>query len=289
MLEGVWDIEFPTLSSVGGEHCRRDAQFVKRSIAVGHDYALAMPEIAFLLLESDVVHPSRIIDKGEELGITLAVQDRAAEEDAPEVTVFEIAGTNETLMIMPMNVPHPDVANMPRGPLSPNGDLTAAPAHAIVTALGLRGTQRQIDTRMAALTAAVLAGCDAVGAMLGFGALFHNPDLFADLATLGAKENSLPLEICVDITGARESETHMSFLTHNMPRYGREDFYITAPIEGKGALDFLLGVMRWLLGDPDKQLPTGDTVGRSAEEKIRVERVPNPAGSGDKVIWLDLP
>ena len=80
----------------------------------------------------------------------------------------------------------------------------------------------------------------------------------------------------------------MSFLSHNMPRYGREDFFVTCPVSGKGALDFVYMMVRWLYTDLEKELPTGDTVGRSPTEKIQIQRVPNPTGNGDTVIKLDL-
>ena len=93
----------------------------------------------------------------------------------------------------------------------------------------------------------------------------------------------------VDVTAAQESATRMSFLTHNLPRYGREDLYVTCRIEGKGALDFVYAMLRWMLVDPDKQFPTGDTVGRTPEQKVRVQRVPSPIDDAVQVVRLDLP
>ena len=46
--------------------------------------------------------------------------------------------------------------------------------------------------------------------------------------------------------------------------------------------------MNWMVQDPDKHLPTGDTVGRTAEERVTVQRVANPMGAGPEVIRLDL-
>jgi hypothetical protein len=40
---------------------------------------------------------------------------------------------------------------------------------------------------------------------------------------------------------------------------------------------------------PGKHLPTGETVGRTADEKVLIQRVPDPAGQGPEVIRLDLP
>lgn len=141
---------------------------------------------------------------------------------------------------------------------------------------------------MALLAAAVIDNVDAVGAMLGHGVVFHKPALFSEMAAAGVKTGALPPEIAVDITAAQESAKRMSFLTHGMARYGREELYVTCPIKGKGALGFVFDLTRWLLTDRDKQLATGETIGRTAEEKIRIERVPNPTGRGGPVIRLAL-
>jgi len=83
-------------------------------------------------------------------------------------------------------------------------------------------------------------------------------------------------------------DERMSMLTHGLVRYGREEFFVTASQGGKAAMDFIVGLARWMLMDPNKQLPTGDTVGRTPHEKVRVQRVPNPTGEGPEVIRLDL-
>ena len=126
--------------------------------------------------------------------------------------------------------------------------------------------------------------------MLGHGRVVHRARLFAEYARHAADEGQpLGVEVAVDITAAQESPSRMSFLTHGLRRYGREEFFVTCAIEGKGALAFVLSMTRWMLADPDKHLPTGDTVGRDADEKVPVQRVPNPTGDGTEVIRLDLP
>jgi hypothetical protein len=186
--------------------------------------------------------------------------------------------------------PHPDVHRMPVGPTSPPLDeARAAPAHLVVTAMGLEGDEAERDLEIAALTACVIASCDAVGAMLGHGILFHKAMLFADLAKLGAEHGQLPVEIAVDVTAAGEPGDRMSFLTHGLRRYGREELFVSCPVRGKGALGFVYALARWMLADSEKQFPTGDTVGRTEDEKIRIQRMPSPIDPEQTVIRLDLP
>jgi hypothetical protein len=242
-----------------------------------------MPDLAFVLVsEPRYPDPASVIESARTLGIELG----APSGDSP--LSFELPDGG-AFMVMLVEAPHPDVPHMPAGPTSPSPDeAAAAPAHMILTALGLDGQPRERDTVMAKLTAAVIQSTNAVGAMLGHGVVFHKAGLFADMAGLAAEEGLLPPEVAIDITAAAEPDERMSFLTHGMERYGREEFFITCPIQGKGALDFVFGLVRWLLTDLEKQLPTGDTIGRTAEEKILVQRVPNPTGSGSEVIRLDL-
>jgi hypothetical protein len=242
-----------------------------------------VPDLAFVLTNSTAApEPARIVEAAKALGLDLRPTG-----DSP--STFEIDGGG-AFIVMLVEAPHPDAPEMAYGPTSPDPDeAAAAQAHFILTALGLEGTPRERDTKMAALAATVIRNTDAVGAMLGHGVVFHKPGLFADMAELGMEEGELPAELAVDVTAAAEPDDRMSFLTHGMRRHGREEFYVTCPIQGRGALGFVFSMVRWMLDDRDKQLPTGDTVGRSADERLVVQRVPNPTGSEDTVIRLDLP
>ncbi len=187
---------------------------------------------------------------------------------------------------MLVEAPHPDAPHMMMGLASPDPEeLGAMQAHYIVTALGLSGEAREQDTRMAKLTAAVLQSSPAIAAVLGSGVVLHKAAFFVDVVR---SAEGFPMLVCVDLTMAPEGEERMSMLTHGMVRHGREEFFVTASRTGQGAVDFVLSMSEWMLRDPDKKLPTGDTVGRTAEEKIVVQRVPSPTGEGPEVIRLDL-
>jgi hypothetical protein len=241
------------------------------------------PALSFVLLErAEYPDPEELQRAASELGLTVRPEALAAEGPV----TYDIAGAG-TLLIMLMEVPHPDAAQMARGLASPEpAELERMTAHYVVTALGLPGDPPVRDALMATLTAAVVRASPSIAAMLGHGVVFHKAAFFADV--VASAEGELPTLVCVDVTMASEPDDRMSFLTHGMARYGREEFFVTASQHGKGALDFLLGLVRWLLADPDKHLPTGETVGRSAEERVLIQRVPSPMGEGPEVIRLDL-
>lgn len=206
------------------------------------------------------------------------------------VISFDLVGGG-SLAVTTVAAPLPGAASRPVGPTSaPPAEVAEAAAHLIVAAFGLTGPARDRDTRMAQLTAAVIDTVDAIGALLGHGVLIQRAALFAEAARLAADTGQpLAAEVAVDVTAAAESATRMSFLTHGLRRYGREELYVTCPIEGTGALAFVLSLAGWLLAEPDTRLATGDTVGRTADEKIVVQRVPDPVGGDGEVIRLDLP
>lgn len=250
--------------------------------------------LSFVVLgDIEMPDPYKIMSAARSMGIELCPapsDDPVGDPESPDVLSFTV-GDDERLMVMLMPVPHPDVAEMAQGPMSPEDmdELIEAPAHLIVTVTRLEGTVDEMDIQMSALTASVLAGCNALGVLKMPGVLFHRPELFEECARTGIKSGELPMLICVDISVARETETQISFLTHNMQRYGRENFYVLAEEDGSGAMDYIMSLTSWMLNDRDYHLPTGDTVGRTPDEKIVVERVPNPTGEGPDVIRLILP
>lgn len=249
-----------------------------------------MPDLSFVVLKQPVQPRADAIAAGAAaLGLALTPVPAGGGEDAEGPVELRLDG-GAHLFVMMVAAPHPDAPRMPVGPLSPAMEqLEAAGAHCIVTATGLEGDARERDHVMALITGAVIGATPAVGAMLGHGVLFQRADLFADFARLAAEEGALPMELGVDITAAPEDDERMSFLTHGMTRYGGEEIYVTCHVQGQGALDFILSIARWMFHDPDASLPTGDTVGRTEEEKVTVQRVPSPTGAGPEVIRLDLP
>ena len=205
---------------------------------------------------------------------------------------FFVSDEDTECMVMFIEAPFPDRETVAFGPTSPPYEATVATrSHAIVTAMSEALSAEALELRLLAMLAAVIdaSGEQAVGAMTKAAVVVHIAGLVSDMAKLAYVEGRVPAEIAVDVTMAPEPGERMSFLTHGLWPRGREEFFITCPQRGKGALEFLFMMVGWMLRDPDKALPTGDTVGRTAEEKLRVQRVPNPAHPEQQAIRLDLP
>lgn len=246
-----------------------------------------MTDLAFLLIQqTGAPDPDAIVRASQRIGVPL----RRAPGEASLRFELEQHDPPAELAVTLIKTPPPDLAQMPVGPMSPTAkEAQAAKAHMILTAQGLVGDERRRDTTMAALAAAVIASTEAIGVMLGHGVVFHEARYFAELATQGVKDGALPVEVAVSITADLATGARMAFLTHGMERYGHDELYVTCPVQGKGALHFIYGVLRSLLASPDAALQDGDTVGRTDDERLPVRRVPHPTADGPDVVRVDLP
>lgn len=238
------------------------------------------PLLGFVLTQDAAVDIGHFLQAAANLGLPLKPGDPS--NDTP---TFEFP-TGGFVMLAAIDAPHPDAPNMPMGPMAPTPeDIAGAHAHVLVTVMGVEGNVSECDRTLARLLAATIHATTAVAAMMGDGKMFVRAPMFADLA----EDDGVPAELVVDITAAPEPDERMSFLTHGLVRYGREEFYITCPVDGTGGWKMASMLTRWMITDPSKELPTGDTIGLTADQKLVVQRVPNPTGDGPEVIRLDMP
>jgi len=238
--------------------------------------------VSFVLVSTNAPpDPVQVIKAATQLGVGLA-----HEMGDPDTLNFRIE-TGGTLIVALLPIPHPDAAHMPVGPTSPEPETIAHHVgHYIVTAFDLPDDPLQTALTMSIVTAALVQCSPAVAAKLGDGAIFHRADFFATVVETA--NGGIATEITVDITAAQESADRMSFLTHGLSKYDREEFYITSSTTETGVLEYLMELVRWIVTDPDKVLPTGDTVGPTAEKQVVVQRVPSPIEGKPPVILLDM-
>jgi hypothetical protein len=240
-------------------------------------------DLATVLLDQPhALDPSAITAAAARLGVSLK------NVGTGDVTSFDVEGGGDVHLGL-VKAPHPGASGPAFGPLAIDpAAIRDTRAHVLVTGRELPGDVGARDRLMLRLVAATLEATGGVSASLAPGVIFHRPGLVIDFAKLAAESDELPFEVAVDLTSARESEERMSFLTHGLARYGSEDLYLTASVNGKGALDFLFGVGRWFYSQPELRLPTGDTLGRSETERVTIQRVPSPIDPTRTVVRLDL-
>jgi hypothetical protein len=244
--------------------------------------------LGFVLLKrADPPQMAALTAQSEHLGLG-AAEAEPIDPAAEGVRLYSFGlGVQALIALIP--APHPDARSLCTGILSPDIDeATRAPAHLIVTVLEPQGSLAERDAISCRVLAAVSAATDACATMLGHGTMLYRSDFFGEVVA-SAGPGELPLEVCIDITITHEPGERVSLLTHGLQRYDCEEFLVAAKADAaEDAMDFTWGMARWVISDPDRALPTGDTVGRTADEQITIERVDSPSGDGSTVVRLEL-
>ena len=240
--------------------------------------------LAFVLTKNVQVDEDKLVASAASMGLTLTPMP--VEPGTAQFVQFSMGSDVFLIARMPA---FPRADELARGPLSPGEtEIAVSKAHLVLTTMSKTPrTLPELDSTMARLTAATIDASDATAAMLGHGMMLYRAEAF-NRVVKGTEAGQIPVEICVDLTIVQEPNNRMSVLTHGLPRYGGEEVYVTGLASNSDVIGWAHAMARWMLLDPNKHFPTGDTLGRTAEEKILIQRVRHPAGEGPKVIKLEL-
>ncbi len=132
--------------------------------------------------------------------------------------------------------------------------MVEAPVHFVVSTPALTWRERDHEYMMSRLGASVV------------------------LTTFHRTKRLRGVTFVIEIAVCREDIERLSFVTRGL---GAIEVHLTAPRDSD-ALAFLYGVAHWLLADPERPVQDGDTIGRSADERI-------PIACTDDTLRLDLP
>ena len=191
-------------------------------------------------------------------------------------------------------VPYDGAGRLLRGLTSPPiGETEASPAHLELSICGLPADPRRQDALVSRLTCALIqATPGTVAAKLEHGVMFHRAEVF--VRTVQSEQpGALPLGICVDLTvaqqGGDQPEPLVTFLTHGMPRYGRQDIYITSPrSRAPEALELAALMVRSLYNSAPDAHATGQLVGPTTNTRLELKRQPSPINPSATVVRLDM-
>jgi hypothetical protein len=168
------------------------------------------------------------------------------------------------------------------GPMPPHS------AHVVVTTAGAPADVALLDTlqRHTRIVTAAAVAFGAIGVYEGNARATHPTPFYVNVATTSKR----PLMLWTGVSIAREPNGRTSILTLGMENtVGVPDMLITAaPGAGNEALAFAFDMLAYVV-DRGAPLPDGDTIGRSAEEKLRVTYVASPVDSTRRVVRIDLP
>jgi hypothetical protein len=189
--------------------------------------------------------------------------------------------------LVPFPVPKGEADDAARFSVSALGTKWKPPphsAHLLVTLSGSDSSRRQTNVScFTSLLAAVSKASGAVGIYWGNAGATHDPAFFASVAKeVGAGSRMM---LWTGVSVARESDGRLSLLSLGMEQLDLPDLLLIAPrsMNGTEALGSFFDFLSYV-AERGTPIPEGETVGRTADERLRVHYVPSPS-DGSKQVW----
>jgi hypothetical protein len=207
-----------------------------------------------------------------------------------EILSFSV-GTRDTLTLMQVSAPIPDgeaeaMAGYSISSLGTDWQIAAHEAHLVATLQEEDGTSIGRLLRFTRLLAGIIESVDSVlGIYWGEAHATHDPDFFRDMAMA---DDLLPVHLWNGVSIA-VNEDRVSLLSLGMKQLGQPNLKLTGPrAEGNELVGYFFNLLEYAAkrGTP---VADGETVGRSAEEKLVVRYEPSPVAEGETVWCVDLP
>jgi len=221
-------------------------------------------------------------------GVQVAASKTQPNADS-EILEFELKPKGSAfVMLLPTAVPNGEADDAVRFSVSAMGTGWKLPehkAHLIVTC-DCGGPAVESLSLLTSFLGAVVEASPAVGIYWGDASATHDPKFFLEAAREAGIESRIMLWTGVSV--AREADGRLSLLSLGMKQFNLPDLLLIAPKStGNSALEWFFNLLTYVvnLGRP---LPEGDTIGRSATEKLPVHYVPSPLDHKTKVWRVEI-
>ena len=208
-----------------------------------------------------------------------------------KILEFEVSsGETAFVVALPVPVPNGEAEKAVRFSVSAMGTGWKLPAHKAHLMVCLRSTVSSPVVAslscFTSLVAAVAKASRAVGVYWSNAGATHDAEFFVAMAR---EPGLVPrLALWTGVSVAREPDGRLSLLSLGMRQLNLPDLLLLAPKSaGNDALATLFDLLAYAaeLGRP---LPEGDTVGRTADERLPVHSVPSPIDATNKVWRVEL-
>lgn len=203
---------------------------------------------------------------------------------------LELGPTTVMLGLMPASIPWRDLELVAHSAFDwPEATevLQAHRAHVVVSALGPPGDKVDGAMLLTRVTAAVALQEGATGVYWGEAPQVSSAQTFVEAARAMSREQ-LPLHQWLGFPMQRTSEGRVSLATSGMRALGFMELeFVEQRAEAAVLVDRAFNVAHYLL-DRGPVLKDGDTVGLSAEERIRVRHAPSVLDPPRTVYRLEL-
>jgi len=252
---------------------------------------MAAPVIAFVLTQGPVTLDATAIRNAHRrlvpgaAALTIEMSDPGNAVIAPEDSDLAFI-----LATMPAPVPNGEAEDAVRFSISSFGTGWRLPPHdghiMLVHQARSTLTLDQALTVFTTVVAAVAETVDAVGVYWGPGQATHEPKFFHEIAAHATQ--GPPVMLWAGVSLARQ-RGEISLLSRGLPeQVGMPDLLLTAPsAQGNEALGFFFDLLSYMIRR-GRAPADGESVGRSAAEKLFVRYVPSPAGDDARVMRVAL-
>jgi hypothetical protein len=198
---------------------------------------------------------------------------------------FSVGGLNVLAALMPMPVPEGEADGATELSLSGLGGSWTLPehrAHLVVAQQGATAANIEELTTFTRIVAAVVRATNALGVYWGEGSATHHPEFVVNIA-----HSELPLPIWVGVSVAKAGDA-TELLSVGMKQVGLPELLLIAPEVDGGVFEFFYDLLAYVTRR-GKQLPEGDSVGRTEKERLKVHYVKSPVDSDAEVWSVRLP
>ena len=200
-------------------------------------------------------------------------------------SAFAVGDLNVLVALMPMPVPEGEADGATDRSLSGLDGSWTLPehrAHLVVVQQGAKAAALEELTAFTRVVAGIVRATNAVGVYWGEGGATHHPEFLVNIA-----HSELPLPVWVGVSVAT-TKTGKELLSIGMQQLGLPELLLTTPATDAGIFEFFYDLLAYV-ARRGKQLPEGDSVGRTEKERLKVRYVTSPVDPEAQVWSVSLP
>jgi hypothetical protein len=217
------------------------------------------------------------------------VSDDIEEQD--HTRLFKLDGNLVAISLMPLPIPWRDL----EGPCATawwwpeaTARMKSHKAHVMVALMGDSGDLITRHIQLTHLVAAIAATADAAGVYWGSGTVVHEPQAFQEQSA-GLSPDNLEPQLWIDMRLAQNDDGSYRYFTTGMSFFDHLEIEIDrATLDPEEILDFCYSIINYILTS-GVTIKHGETIGRSAREKIKVTHERSMWDREGKVMKLAFP
>lgn len=265
--------------------------FFKKKQRNGSPRKSGDPIISALLLEGNSYPFDTFAESAAEARFGGQVVSDVERSDKNIVT-FQLGDEFCAMALMPAPYPSSDLD----GPLETSWMWPPEPpieqvkrhrSHVLITMIGGKNDPIRRRLALTAITAFAAKDKSVMAVFWPEATLVHYPPVFIDMANTMISPEAPPLHLWVDLRVFRNEDGTIGLFTTGLPSLGHMEIEIPSIDMQPGELrDWLFNIIFYLL-EKGPVLKHGETIGVSAEHKIRIQHCPSHFGHAGKVICLE--